>query len=147
MGWIRRTGIALIGLMAIAVLAAGCKWESNTAIDPKGDAERAAKKQEAREKALQGLPDFWQRLDANAGTDATYSVKVKMPDGSGGTEEIWISGLMRIDQERFRGALADTPKNMPGKKMGDIVEFNVNDVVDWWILRADGRTEGRHAGY
>lgn len=136
-----RIALAIFAFVA-CLFSSSCKWESKTQIDPKEEAAKEQKKLEAVAEAKKTLPDFWNRIDANAGNDAIYSVKVKFTDIAGNAEDIWVGGLQRVDQTRFRGALADNPKKLTGKKMADIVEFSVDDVVDWWIVRQGGASEG-----
>lgn len=140
----RSLRIALAAFSVVACLcSSSCKWESKTHIDPKEEAAKEQQKLDAIAEAKKSLPEFWQKFDANGGTDATYSVKAKITDATGNTENLWIGGLQRVDQTRFRGGLAESPKKLVGKRMADIVEFSVNDVVDWWILKQGGTSEGR----
>lgn len=138
------SGVAFLGMIA---LGTGCKWESKTHINPADEQAKETKKQEALAEAQKTLPSFWTRFDAYEGTDATYSVKVRFTDSAGNTENLWVGSFQRIGEGRCQGGLADAPKKLVGFKQFQIVQFDIADVVDWWILKQGGASEGRFTGY
>ncbi|MBX3118436.1 MAG: DUF2314 domain-containing protein [Fimbriimonadaceae bacterium] len=131
----------------LSTVVCGCKWETKTHIDPAEEQAKEAKKLEALAEAKRTLPDFWAKYEAYGGTDATYSVKVRLKDSVGNTEDLWVSSFERIDETRWRGGLADAPKKITGFKQFQIIEFNPADIVDWWIMDSRGSSTGRFTGY
>lgn len=56
-------------------------------------------------------------------------------------EMIWVDQIRRKGQI-FEARLAGYPHHMPGMRMGDTVEFFLDQIADWAVQAVDGRYYG-----
>ena len=98
-----------------------------------GDPEMAA----AIAKARATLPAFWASYEAPKGTETGHSLKVRFVvvarRNSG--EHIWIGEVKKLGDGRYSGRFANQPRDLPGKRIGDLVEFTEADISDWMFTR------------
>lgn len=94
---------------------------------------------EARER----LPYFWERMARPAAAEQAFTLKVAFPVVSENTarEHIWVDSVRR-DGDAFKGALANEPNWMTGKRVGDEVAFTEDMISDWGFAR-----RGKLIGY
>src|SRR5262249_42327684 len=64
-------------------------------------------------------------------SETGHSLKVRFPTPRNGGEHIWIAEVKRLADGRYAGRFANTPRDIPGKKAGDLVEFKEADISDW----------------
>lgn len=140
----RATFMALVLLSS--VIAAPGAGVSNIAVAqpvidvPDSDPDMIAAFAEAKRR----LPEFWQQFDKPTPGVQSLSLKVAMATGKdrkGVSEYIWINGIERLPTGGYSGRLGNDPRDLPGRKMGDRVEFTDAEIVDWLFMR-NGRMVG-----
>jgi len=105
---------------------------AETVIDvPNGDAEMAA----AIGKARASLPAFWASYASPKPSEEGHSLKVRFPYGSNSHEHIWMAEVKKLEGGRYSGRFANEPVHLPGKHVGDQVEFTDADISDWMFMR------------
>ena len=86
-------------------------------------------------KARATLPTFWASYDAPKPSETGYSLKVRFPNPRTNGEHIWISDVKKTADGRYSGRFANAPRDLPGKKAGDVTEFREADISDWMFTR------------
>jgi len=86
-------------------------------------------------KARATLPTFWASYDAPKPSETGHSLKVRFPNPRTNGEHIWISDVKKIADGRYSGRFANAPRDLPGKKAGDVTEFKEADISDWMFTR------------
>jgi len=81
------------------------------------------------------LPKFWASYEAPKPSETDYSLKVRFPYGSNSGEHIWMAEVKKVADGRYSGRFANAPRHLPGKRAGDLAEFNEADISDWMYLR------------
>ena len=81
------------------------------------------------------LPTFWASYDAPKSSETGHSLKVRFPSARRGGEHIWIADVKKSPDGRYSGKFANTPRELPGKKAGDLTEFVEADITDWMFMR------------
>jgi uncharacterized protein YegJ (DUF2314 family) len=90
----------------------------------------------AIEKGRATLPTFWASYDAPKSSETGHSLKVRFPSPkTRGGEHIWIAAVKKGPDGRYSGKFANTPRDLPGKKAGDLTEFAEADITDWMFMR------------
>ena len=46
-----------------------------------------------------------------------------------------MAEVKKIADGRYSGRFANSPRDLPGKRAGDLVEFGEADISDWMFLR------------
>ncbi|WKA32151.1 YegJ family protein [Bradyrhizobium roseum] len=121
---------ALAGLNALPA-AATAEGRSSVIDVNSGDAEMNA----AIAKARRTLPAFWASYDASRPSETGHSLKVRFPKPTSGGEHIWVADVMKIADGRYSGKFANQPRDLPGKRAGDVAEFKQADISDWMFTR------------
>jgi uncharacterized protein YegJ (DUF2314 family) len=98
-----------------------------------GDPEMAA----AIAKARASLPVFWASYEAPKGSEAGHSLKVRftVPNRRNSGEHIWMAEVKKLPSGRYSARFANQPRDLPGKRVGDLVEFAEADISDWMFMR------------
>ncbi|MCA9173760.1 MAG: DUF2314 domain-containing protein [Planctomycetales bacterium] len=97
---------------------------------------------EARERAIETLPEFLALLDDPPMADAEFYLKAMFrQDGAG--ERLWIANVQRRGNE-FVGEVSNDPQIVKRLRFGDSVEVRVEDVHDWMVTAGE-RTYGGHS--
>jgi uncharacterized protein YegJ (DUF2314 family) len=86
-------------------------------------------------KARATLPTFWASYDAPKPSETGHSLKVRFPNPRTNGEHIWIADVKKIADGRYSGRFANAPRDLPGKKAGDVTEFKEADISDWMFTR------------
>ena len=81
------------------------------------------------------LPAFWASYQAPKPSETGHSLKVRFPKPRTGHEFIWMAEVKKLADGRYSGRFANSPRDLPGKRAGDLVEFGEADVADWMFLR------------
>ncbi|UPK02981.1 DUF2314 domain-containing protein [Bradyrhizobium sp. 170] len=81
------------------------------------------------------LPTFWASYDAPKPSETGHSLKARFPNPRNNGEHIWIAEVKKIADGRYSGRFANAPRDLPGKKAGDVVEFKEADISDWMFMR------------
>ncbi|WP_099246759.1 DUF2314 domain-containing protein [Pelagimonas phthalicica] len=72
----------------------------------------------------------------------SLAFKVALPvDHEVGVEMVWVDKIRR-DGQTFKARLANHPTYMPGRRMGDTVDFFHAQIADWAVQAVDGRFYG-----
>ena len=86
-------------------------------------------------KARSTLPTFWASYDAPKSSETGHSLKVRFPKPRSGNEHIWMAEVKRTADGRYSGRFANAPRDLPGKKAGEVALFKEADISDWMFLR------------
>lgn len=81
------------------------------------------------------LPAFWASYDAPKPSETGHSLKVRFPKPRSGGEHIWMADVKKTADGRYSGRFANAPRDLPGKRAGDLVEFREADISDWMFTR------------
>ena len=85
-------------------------------------------------RARDTLPTFWASYDAPKPSETGHSLKVRFPTRKGG-EHIWMAEVKKLPNGTYSGRFANAPRDLPGKREGDLVEFAQGDISDWMFMR------------
>ena len=85
-------------------------------------------------RARDTLPTFWASYDAPKPSETGHSLKVRFPTRKGG-EHIWMAEVQKLPNGTYSGRFANAPRDLPGKREGDLVEFAQGDISDWMFMR------------
>jgi uncharacterized protein YegJ (DUF2314 family) len=130
--------LTLVSAM-LGIPAQGARAEDHSpVIDvPSSDAEMAG----AIAKARATLPTFWASYEAPKPSETGHSLKVRFPTGRNRGEHIWMMEVKRLPDGGFSGRFGNAPRDLPGKREGDLAEFRDADITDWMFMR-NGRIVG-----
>jgi uncharacterized protein YegJ (DUF2314 family) len=76
------------------------------------------------------LPTFWTSYDASKPSETGHSLKVRFANPRNNGEHIWMA-----DVKMTAGRFANAPRDLPGKKAGEVALFNEADISDWMFMR------------
>ena len=68
-------------------------------------------------------------------SETGHSLKVRFPNPKNNGEHIWIAEVKKAADGRYSGRFANAPRDLPGKKAGDVAEFREADISDWMFTR------------
>jgi uncharacterized protein YegJ (DUF2314 family) len=85
-------------------------------------------------RARDTLPTFLASCDAPKPTETGHALKVRFEVGADG-EHIWVTDVKKLSDGNYSGRLANEPNDLPGKNIGDQVEFKQSDISDWMFMR------------
>ncbi len=126
---------AVVVLLGLAVHLMDAAAEDRSAIIDiaNGDPEMAA----AIAKARAALPAFWSSYEAPKATETGFSLKVRfaIPARRNSGEHIWMADVKKLGDGRYSGRFANQPRDLPGKRAGDLVQFADADISDWMFMR------------
>jgi len=80
------------------------------------------------------LPTFWASYESPKSSEAGHALKVRFHTRKGG-EHIWIAEVKKLPNGAYSGFFANEPRDLPGKRAGDKVEFAEADISDWMFMR------------
>ena len=132
----RLKSVVLTAVVAFAILGpavAGAMAEDRSpVIDvPSADAEMAA----AIAKARATLPTFWASYENPKPSETGHSLKVRFANPRNGGEHIWMADVKKLGNGSYWGRFANAPRDLPGKREGDLAEFKDADISDWMFMR------------
>ena len=124
--------IAVLG-SAIHLMDAAAEDRSPVIDFANGDPEMAA----AITKARATLPAFWASYEAPKASEEGHSLKARfpVPGRRNGGEHIWMAEVKKLPGGRYSGRFANQPRDLPGKRAGDLVQFAEADISDWMFMR------------
>ena len=96
-----------------------------------GDPEMAA----AIGKARATLPAFWASYAAPKASEDGFSLKVRFATGGSRGEHVWMAEVKKLDGGRYSARFANQPRDLPGKRAGDLMQFAEADITDWMFMR------------
>jgi len=124
--------VAVFALLMVPAAGARAEGRSPIVDVPSSSAEMAA----AIARARATLPVFWASYEAPRSSETGHSLKVRFPTPKNGGEHIWIGDVKRLGGGLYSGRLANAPRDIPGRKAGDLVEFKDADISDWMFMRS-----------
>jgi uncharacterized protein YegJ (DUF2314 family) len=133
----RLTNVVLVAVAVIAVVAvvpSGGAWaeDHSPIVDvPTSDPVMAA----AIVKARATLPEFWASYENPKDSESGHSLKVRFPTGGKNGEHIWMADVKKLGAGLYSGRFANAPRDLPGRREGDLVEFTEASISDWMFLR------------
>ncbi len=86
-------------------------------------------------RARKTLPEFWDAMALRLPGTEDFSLKVALAASGNETEHIWVNFIERIGDDRYVGVLANEPRAITGRKIGDRVEFDEAQISDWTFMR------------
>jgi uncharacterized protein YegJ (DUF2314 family) len=122
--------IAVLG-SAIHLMDAAAEDRSPIIDIANGDPEMVA----AIAKARATLPAFWTSYEAPRAAEVGHSLKVRFPTGGNRAEHISMAEVKKLPSGRYSGRFANQPRDLPGKRAGDLVQFAEADISDWMYTR------------
>ena len=138
--------LRLVALAVIAIVSAvslvrtgGVRAEDHSPIVdvPTSDPVMAA----AIARARATLPEFWASYENPKPSERGHSLKVRFPTRGTNGEHIWMADVKKLGEGRYSGRFANAPRDLPGRREGDLVEFTQASISDWMFLR-DGKIVG-----
>lgn len=92
-------------------------------------------------KAQKSLPALLAKtLDGSGRMSSSATLKVAIP-ANGGIENIWVHSV-RKGSAGYTARLANVPRFIKGKGIGDSVRFKEPQIIDWALQASDGRYFG-----
>ncbi|MBI5261207.1 MAG: DUF2314 domain-containing protein [Bradyrhizobium sp.] len=126
------TGVTVFGIVAIGPQTKSQAQDRSPVIDVRtADPEMNA----AIARARATLPTFWASYDAPKPSETGHALKARFPTRRNDGEHIWINDVKKLPNGGYSGRFANAPRDLPGKKDGDTVEFKESDISDWMFLR------------
>lgn len=104
---------------------------------PTGSAEVST----ANAKARATLPTFWASYEASKPSETGHSLKMRFSNKTNDGGHIRMAEVKELADGRYSGRLANEPRYLAGKRVGDLVEFKEADIFDWMFMR-DGKIVG-----
>jgi uncharacterized protein YegJ (DUF2314 family) len=123
--------VAVVAALIVAWPRARAEDHSPVINVPSQDAEMAA----AIAKARATLPVFWASYEAPKPSESGHSLKVRFPNARNGGEHIWMMQVKRLPNGHYSGRFGNAPRDLPGKREGDLAEFTDADISDWMFMR------------
>ncbi|WP_339028562.1 DUF2314 domain-containing protein [Bradyrhizobium symbiodeficiens] len=80
------------------------------------------------------LPTFWASYESPKPSEEGHPLKVRFSTRKGG-EHIWIAEVKKLSGGGYSGFFANQPRDLPGKRAGDKIEFTEADISDWMFMR------------
>ena len=88
----------------------------------------------AIERGRATLPTFWASYASPKPSETGHALKVRFSTRKGG-EHIWVGEVKKQPDGTYSGLFANEPRDLPGKRAGDLVEFTGADISDWMFMR------------
>jgi len=85
--------------------------------------------------ARETLPAFWASYEAPKPSETQHSLKVRFPTHRNEGEHIWMREVKKLPSGGYSGRFANQPRDLPGKRAGDLAEFKQADISDWMFMR------------
>ncbi|MGL9623364.1 DUF2314 domain-containing protein [Bradyrhizobium sp. U531] len=125
------TGISVFGILTIGPTQEVVAEDRSPIVDVRtSDPEMNA----AIARARGTLPTFWASYASPKPSEEGHSLKVRFNTRKGG-EHIWIAEVKKLPNGGYSGFFANQPRDLPGKRAGDKVEFAEADISDWMFMR------------
>src|SRR3954463_8153275 len=82
------------------------------------------------------LPTFWASYEAPKPSETGHSLKVRFANPRNNGEHIWMADVKKTADGRYSGRFANAPRDLPGKKAGEVALFTEADISDWMFMRS-----------
>ena len=123
--------LAVLALPGIPAQVARAGDDPPVIVVPSGDPEMAA----AIAKARATLSVFWASYEAAKPSEDGHSLKVRFPTSRTNSEHIWMVDVKRLPDGGFSGRFGNAPRDLPGRREGDLAQFTEADITDWMFMR------------
>ncbi len=130
--WAVSAVVTAVALFGILTLGPGPAVEVADRIISVADTDAEMNAAIARARAT--LPVFWASYEAPKRTETEHTLKVRFPS-TGNDEHIWMSEVKKLPGGEYAARFGDTPRNLPGKRLGDLAAFKDADISDWMFMR------------
>ncbi|WP_339036968.1 DUF2314 domain-containing protein [Bradyrhizobium symbiodeficiens] len=125
------TGISVFGILTIGPMHEVAADDRSPIVDVRTtDPEMNT----AIGRARGTLPTFWASYESPKPSEEGHSLKVRFSTRKGG-EHIWIAEVKKLSGGGYSGFFANQPRDLPGKRAGDKIEFTEADISDWMFMR------------
>ena len=81
------------------------------------------------------LPTFWASYEAPKASETGHSLKVRFANPKNNGEHIWMADVKRTADAGYSGRFANAPRDLPGRKAGEVALFKEADISDWMFMR------------
>ena len=81
------------------------------------------------------LPTFWASYEAPKPSETGHSLKVRFANPKNNGEHIWMADVKKTADGGYSGRFANAPRDLPGKKAGEVALFKEADISDWMFMR------------
>jgi uncharacterized protein YegJ (DUF2314 family) len=81
------------------------------------------------------LSAFWASYDAPAPSETGHSLKVRFSNPRNNGEHIWMADVKKTADGGYSGRFANAPRDLPGRKAGEVALFREADISDWMFMR------------
>ena len=145
MNWKMRGRVFGLVLLSVNFVAANAGYSVGPAqAGPSDTQSRLTAIATAEEQARVHLATFLDfALDDNGRARPNAALKITMAGYGGNEETIWITPFA-IRDGRYVGLLANEPKSIDAKHVGDAVAFEAAQVRDWYFIGDDGKMYGSY---
>ncbi|WP_158671421.1 DUF2314 domain-containing protein [Bradyrhizobium guangdongense] len=130
--WAVSTVVTAVAIFGILTLGPGPKVEVVDRVVSVADTDAEMNAAIAHARAT--LPVFWASYEASKRTETEHTLKVRFRT-AGNDEHIWMSDVKKLPSGEYAARFADTPRNLPGKRFGDLAAFKDADISDWMFMR------------
>lgn len=130
--WAASAVVTAVALFGILTLGSGRKIDVVDWFISVADTDAEMNAAIARARAT--LPVFWASYEAPRPTETEHSLKVQFRT-AGNDELIWMSDVKKLPSGEYAARFADTPRNLPGKRFGDLAGFEEAEISDWMFMR------------
>jgi len=123
--------VVVVAILGISAASSRAEDHSPVIDVPTTDPEMAA----AIARARATLPAFWASYEAPKPSETGHSLKVRFPTSPRNGEHIWMMDVKRLPNGLYSGRFGNAPRDLPGRKEGDLAEFREADISDWMFMR------------
>ena len=81
------------------------------------------------------LPAFWVSWETPKPAETGHSLKVRFANPKNNGEHIWMADVKRTADGGYSGRFANAPRDLPGRKAGEVALFREADITDWMFMR------------
>ena len=81
------------------------------------------------------LPTFWASYEAPKPSETGHSLKVRFANPKNNGEHIWMADVKKTADGGYSGQFANQPRDLPGRKAGEVALFKEADISDWMFMR------------
>lgn len=94
-------------------------------------------------KARETLDNVLERVATGGIPTEALQLKVAIPKDGGGHENIFVEGVIRVDETTFEALLANKPHALPDLAEGDRYRFDHDQITDWLFV-VNGQIHGAY---
>ncbi|WP_439396380.1 DUF2314 domain-containing protein [Bradyrhizobium sp. PMVTL-01] len=130
--WALSAVVTAVAVFGVLTLGPGPTVEVADRVISVADTDAEMNAAIARARAT--LPVFWASYEAPKRMETDHSLKVRFRT-VGNDEHVWMSDVKKLASGEYTARFADTPRNLPEKRFGDLAAFKDADISDWMFMR------------